>query len=94
MKSISDYFEKPMFVDVIVATSEWNELIGIIVDKINAGRVGTIYKPVTPGMIVKKVKGFDTNTLRDFVTECKKSTCFSQCFYGKLKNLKSKKNPL
>ncbi len=85
MKNISEYFEKPMFNTVVVASSEWNELIGIICDKINAGRVGTIYKPVTPGMIVKKVKGFKTNDLRDFVKECDKTTCFSKCFYGKLK---------
>lgn len=71
------------------ARNEWGELIGEIVDKVNSGRLGTKYKPVTTGVILKKVKGFDTNQLRDFVTECKKSTCFSQCFYGKLK----KKNP-
>jgi len=86
MKNISDYFEKPMFGIVQTnARNEWGQLIGEIVDKINAGRIGTKYKPVTNGIILKKVKGFDTNTLRDFVGECKKSTCFSQCFYGKLK---------
>jgi hypothetical protein len=87
MKNIADYFQKPLIVET-KATSEWQFLIGEIVEKINKGRVGTKYKPVTPGIIVKKVKGFDTNTLRDFVSECKKSTCFSQCFYGRLKNPK------
>jgi len=66
--------------------NEWGELIGEIVERINAGRTGTKYKPVTAGSILKKLKGFDTNTLRDFVKECDKSTCFSQCFYGRLKN--------
>lgn len=85
MKNISDYFEKPMFEQVTNARNEWGSLIGEITDRINKGREGTKYKPVTTGIILKKVKGFDTNQLRDFVTECKKSTCFSQCFYGKLK---------
>lgn len=74
-----------MFEYATSARNEWGELIGEIVDKINQGRIGTKYKPVTTGAILKKVKGFNTNELRDFVTECKKSTCFSQCFYGKLK---------
>ena len=85
MKNISDYFEKPMFEQVTNARNECGSLIGEITDRINKGREGTKYKPVTTGIILKKVKGFDTNQLRDFVTECKKSTCFSQCFYGKLK---------
>ena len=88
MKNIADYLQQPMFQET-KARNEWGELIGQIVDKINAGRVGTKYKPVTTGIILKKVKGFDTNQLRDFVTECKKSTCFSQCFYGKLKRKSS-----
>ena len=74
-----------MFEQVTNARNEWGSLIGEITDRINKGREGTKYKPVTTGIILKKVKGFDTNQLRDFVTECKKSTCFSQCFYGKLK---------
>lgn len=85
MKNISDYFEKPMFEQATSARNEWGELVGEVVERINQGRIGTKYKPVTTGIILKKVKGFDTNQLRDFVTECKKSTCFSQCFYGKLK---------
>jgi hypothetical protein len=88
MKNIANYFQQPLIVETN-ARNEWAELIGIIVDKINAGRVGTKYKPVTTGIILKKLKGFDTNTLRDFVKECDKSTCFSQYFYGKMK----KKNP-
>ena len=67
------------------AKSEWSELIGEIVDKINEQRKGTIYKPVTPGLIAKKVKGFETNSLRDFVKKCKGSGCFSKCFFGVLK---------
>ena len=67
------------------ARNEWGSLIGEITEKINAGREGTKYKPVTTGAILKKVKGFNTNQLRDFVTECKKSRCFSECFYGRLK---------
>jgi hypothetical protein len=67
------------------ARNEWGKLVGEIVEKINKGRIGTKYKPVNNGMILKKVKGFDTNTLRDFVYECEKSTCFSKCFFGKLK---------
>ena len=91
MKNISDYFQKPMFELVQSnAKNEWGELIGEIVDKINKGRVGTKYKPVEKGEILKRVKGFKTDTLRDFVTECKKSDNFGWCFYGKLK----KKNPL
>ena len=84
MKNISDYFQKPL-IQTTTAKNEWGELIGMIVDRINQGRIGTEYKPVTKGAILKKVKGFDTTTLRDFVTECSKSTCFSKCFYGKLK---------
>jgi hypothetical protein len=84
MKTLADYFQQPLIVET-KATSEWQFLIGEIVDKINKGRVGTQYKSVTNGIILKKVKGFDTNTLRDFVSECKKSTCFSKCFYGKMK---------
>jgi hypothetical protein len=84
VKNISDYFQKPL-IQTTTAKNEWGELIGFIVDRINEGRKGTKYKPVTTGIILKKVKGYDTNTLRDFVTECKKSGCFSKCFYGKLK---------
>lgn len=84
MKNIADYFQQPLLVQTN-AKNEWGELIGEIVERINKGRVGTKYKPVTTGSILKKLKGFDTNTLRDFVKECKKSTCFSKCFYGKLK---------
>lgn len=84
MKNIADYFHKPLF-EQTTARNEWGELVGEVVDRINKGRIGTKYKPVTTGIILKKVKGFDTNQLRDFVSECKKSSCFSQCFYGKLK---------
>lgn len=84
MKNISAYFQQPMFQES-KARNEWGELVGEIVGRVNAGRVGTKYKPVTPGIILKKLKGFDTNQLRDFVIECKKSRCFSECFYGKLK---------
>lgn len=77
-----------MFQAAISAKNEWGELIGEILDKINKGREGTKYKPVTKGKILKDVKGFDTDSLRDFVSECKKSDSFSWCFYGKLKKLK------
>ena len=45
MKNIADYFKKPMF-ERTTARNERGELIGEIVDKVNAGRVGTKYKPV------------------------------------------------
>lgn len=85
MKSISFTH---LTISTTKAKNEWGELIGEIVDKVNAGRVGTKYKPVTTGIILKKVKGFDTNTLRDFVKSCTQSGCFSKCFYGKLKSRK------
>lgn len=84
MKNLKDYFQDTLIIQTN-AKNEWAYLIGEIVEKINEGRVGTKYKPVTTGSILKKVKGFDTNTLRDFVKSCTQSGNFSQCFYGKLK---------
>lgn len=88
MKKPSQLFENyqtSAFREVETARNEWGQLIGEIVEKINAGRLGTKYPPVTNGIILKKVKGMKTDTLRDFVKSCTHSTNFSQCFYGKLK---------
>lgn len=81
----SNLFQKPIVKETTTARNEWGQLIGEIVEKINAGRVGTKYPPVTNGIILKKVKGMKTDTLRDFVKLCTQSRCFSECFYGKLK---------
>lgn len=91
MKTASQLFDNyktSVYKQQVTAKNEWGELIGTIVKKINEGRKETKYKPVEKGKILRDVKGFDTDSLRDFVTECEKSTNFGWCFYGKLKKIK------
>ena len=72
------------------ANSQRAELLETIITKINAERVGTKYKPVTPIMIAVKLKGIPTGELVGFVKSCQQSKSFGQCFFGKLK--KKEKN--
>ena len=73
-----------------VAHSQRAELLETIITKINAERVGTKYKPVTPIMIAVKLKGITTGDLVGFVKLCTQAKSFGQCFFGKLK--KKEKN--
>lgn len=72
------------------AHSQRAELLETIITKINAERVGTKYKPVTPIMIAVKLKGITTGELVGFVKLCTQAKSFGQCFFGKLK--KKEKN--
>ena len=65
--------------------NERQHLLSIAVERINAERAGTKWKPVQPKRIAIMTSHVPMNDLRDFIYQCEKSTEFGRCFFGRLK---------
>jgi len=63
--------------------------IRMFMEKINAGRVGTKYKPLSFVGVQQKLKHLSDFDVKWFYYECEKAKCgFSKCFFGALKERK------
>ena len=86
--TISDLLQNYSFKERTTKLNKRQDLIKMFVDKINAQRVGTKYRPVTGRGIAMKLAHVKTNDLYQFYRSCEENTGktgFSGAFYSKLK---------
>lgn len=65
--------------------SERGELLEYFTEKINEGRKGTEYKPLTLRYIAVRVAHIKTPDLYHLKTICDKGKSFSEVFFGSIK---------
>lgn len=78
-------FDKYQKLETKKVNSERADLIQQFLLKVNQGREGTKYKPMTARGIAVKLGHIPTKDLYFFIKKCEQSKCFSKCFWGSLK---------
>lgn len=69
------------------------DIIKLFVDKLNAERAGTKYRPLSFVAVQRKLEGIqEIHHLHAYYEDCMKAKCFSKYFYFKLNPEKYDKN--
>lgn len=72
--------------------SQRGELIGLFLEKLNQGRIGTKYPPIKAGRIAVMLSPIkSTSDLRAFYGECDQAKNFSSYFFWKYKVARNNK---
>ena len=90
MQNISLFLPQLDEINKSKITNERQDIIRQFVENINAERIGTKYKPLSPRAIAVKVGHLkDNQTLYYFLSQCntykKEKGSFSKCFFGALR---------
>src|SRR5574343_2112335 len=91
MFSIKDY---KFVIKKSKITNERQAVISDFVEEINAERIGTKWKPITPRAVAIKLSHVDLDDLYAFLSMCRdyknRKGSFSKAFFGALKPLQEK----
>ena len=91
-KSIADIIKAPKTDDTSKIVNERQLLIKDFLDKINAERKGTKYKPLSARAVAIKLSHLSEFDLKYFYKQCDSYKGeFGKCFFGALKQLDTSK---